>query len=204
MLGCFLQTKEPLALVTNMDSYFQVTPPDCSLYSQDKFEFPVHKEVLYQTKVMCDMIKSTNVKDYSIDYSKIEIICPSLAKEDLQVIVNFLYTGKIYGLNHDKFDHIASILNKLFGFPSIFDKSNDNQQIQHPNYQTSNSLNPKSILKKEVLEGYEGLKVIKEEIKEYDYYEVVSTFYLWSDQKINPLLKGHSTSMLFHFVHWIK
>ena len=83
MLGCFLQTKEPLALVTNMDSYFQVTPPDCSLYSQDKFEFPVHKEVLYQTKVMCDMIKSTNVKDYSIDYLKIEIICPSLAKTPL-------------------------------------------------------------------------------------------------------------------------
>lgn len=183
MLGCFLQTKEPLALVTNMDSYFQVTPPDCSLYSQDKFEFPVHKEVLYQTKVMCDMIKSTNVKDYSIDYSKIEIICPSLTKEDLQVIVNFLYTGKIYGLNQDKFDQISSILNKLFGFPSIFDKSKDNQQIQYPNYQTNNSLNPKSILKNEVQEGL----VIKEEIKEYDYYEVVSTFYLWSDYKIDPL-----------------
>ena len=183
MLGCFLQTKEPLALVTNMDSYFQVTPPDCSLYSQDKFEFPVHKEVLYQTKVMCDMIKSTNVKDYSIDYSKIEIICPSLAKEDLQVIVNFLYTGKIYGLNQYRFDQISSILNKLFGFPPIFDKSNDNQQIQYPNYQTSNSLNPKSILKNEVLEGL----VIKEESKEYDYYEAVSTFYLWSDHKIDPL-----------------
>lgn len=189
MLGCFLQTKEPLALVTNMDSYFQVTPPDCSLYSQDKFEFPVHKEVLYQTKVMCDMIKSTNVKDYSIDYSKIEIICPSLAREDLQVIVNFLYTGKIYGLNPNKFDQIASILNKLFGFPSIFEKSNDNQQIQYPNYKTSNSLNPKSILKKEVLEGYEGLKVIKEEIKEYDYYEVVSTFYLCQITKLTHLLK---------------
>ena len=183
MLGCFLQTKEPLALVTNMDSYFQVTPPDCSLYSQDKFEFRVHKEVLYQTKVMCDMIKSTNVKDYSVDSSKIEIICPFLAKKDLQVIVNFLYTGKIYGLNQDKFDQMSTILNKLFGFPSIFDKSKDNQQIQYPNYQTNNSLIPKPILKNEALGGL----IIKEEIKEYDYYGVVSTFYLWSGYKVDPL-----------------
>ena len=48
-MGTILYNKEPLALVNSMESYFKERPPDCSLFSQDNFGIPVHKEVLYQT-----------------------------------------------------------------------------------------------------------------------------------------------------------
>ena len=47
---------DPMVLVKYMYIYFNTKTPDCSLYSEDGYEIPVHKEVLYQTKwvVYCD------------------------------------------------------------------------------------------------------------------------------------------------------
>ena len=85
--------KEPMVLINNMDSYFKEKPPDCSLFSDNNFEFPIHKELFFQTKVMCEMIENVNYLESCC--SKIEILCPSLAQKDLERIVKFLYTGKI-------------------------------------------------------------------------------------------------------------
>ena len=41
---------DPMVLVKCMDEYFKTKTPDCSLYSEDGYEIPVHCEVLYQTK----------------------------------------------------------------------------------------------------------------------------------------------------------
>ena len=41
---------DPMVLVKCMDEYFKTKTPDCSLYSEDGYEIPVHREVLYQTK----------------------------------------------------------------------------------------------------------------------------------------------------------
>ena len=41
---------DPMALVKYMDEYFNTKTPDCSFYSEDGHEIPVHREVLYQTK----------------------------------------------------------------------------------------------------------------------------------------------------------
>ena len=41
---------DPIVLVKCMDEYFKTKTPDCSLYSEDGYEIPVHCEVLYQTK----------------------------------------------------------------------------------------------------------------------------------------------------------
>ena len=41
---------DPMVLVKYMDIYFKTKTPDCSLYSEDGYEIPVHREVLYQTK----------------------------------------------------------------------------------------------------------------------------------------------------------
>ena len=45
-----LVTYDPMVLVECMDEYFKKKTPDCSLYSEDGYEIPVHREVLYQTK----------------------------------------------------------------------------------------------------------------------------------------------------------
>ena len=41
---------DPMVLVKYMDEYFNTKTPDCSFYSEDGHEIPVHREVLYQTK----------------------------------------------------------------------------------------------------------------------------------------------------------
>ena len=41
---------DPMVLVKYMALYFNTKPPDCSFYSEDGYEIPVHCEVLYQTK----------------------------------------------------------------------------------------------------------------------------------------------------------
>ena len=59
-MKCHIYNKEPVGLAANMDSYFKQKPPDCSLFSQDSFEFQVHKELLFQTEYLREMIKSVN------------------------------------------------------------------------------------------------------------------------------------------------
>ena len=91
-MTCTLINTESLALVENMSLYFKEKPPDCSLFSQGNFEFPIHKEVLFQTIYLCKMIQSTTSDPCCC---KIEIFCPSIAKEKLKIMVDFLYSGKI-------------------------------------------------------------------------------------------------------------
>ena len=105
--------KDPMAVVNNMDSYFKQIPPDCSIYSEDGFEFPIHKELLYQTKLLRHMIENTNT-----DCCKIEIMCPSLSKEELETIVNFLYKGKTFCTDQAVAFQVIDNLKHLFGFPS--------------------------------------------------------------------------------------
>ena len=112
-MASIFYNKDPMAIVNNMDSYFKQIPPDCSIYSKDGFEFPIHKELLYQTKVLRQMIKDTDM-----DCCKIEIMCPSLSKEELEIIVNFLYKGKTFCTGEAVAFQVIDNLKHLFGFPS--------------------------------------------------------------------------------------
>ena len=123
-MSTLLYNKEPLAIVNCMESYFKERPPDCSLFSQDNFGIPVHKEVLYQTPFLRRMIQSFNMDSCC---SKIEILCPSLSREDLGAVVQFLYSGKISRFDSAIESKLSNILTELFGFPSI-DKNGDSKQ----------------------------------------------------------------------------
>ena len=123
-MSTLLYNKEPLAIVNCMESYFKERPPDCSLFSQDNFGIPVHKEVLYQTPFLRRMIQSFNMDSCC---SKIEILCPSLSREDLGAVVQFLYSGKISRFDSAVESKLSNILTELFGFPSI-DKNGDSKQ----------------------------------------------------------------------------
>ena len=111
-MTCVVVSKTPLALVKNMESYFNQNPPDCSLFSQDNFEFPVHKEVLFQTRYLFEMIKNSCC-------CKIEILCQSVSKEMLQIMVDFLYSGKISCDDQKLASQACKCLNVVFGFPII-------------------------------------------------------------------------------------
>ena len=103
--------KEPMVLINNMDSYFKEKPPDCCLFSDNNFEFPIHKELFFQTKFMCEMIENVNYLESCC--SKIEILCPSLAQKDLEMIVKFLYTGKIICENEDSVCEVSKNLTNV-------------------------------------------------------------------------------------------
>ena len=100
---------DPLAIVKHMDSYFKQIPPDCSLFSRDGHEILVHKEVLYQTRFMRQMIRSLDT-----EHCDIKLLLPSLWRSELELVVKFLYNGEIYCPDQTVFDDLT----QLFGFPS--------------------------------------------------------------------------------------
>ena len=107
---CIVITQDPFVLCNNMDSYFKNTPPDCSLYSEGNHEISIHKELLYQTKYMREMITNLGLE------SRIEVFCPSISKEELKNIVDFLYCGKFSCKNQSAASATTENLNELFGF----------------------------------------------------------------------------------------
>jgi len=91
-MSCVLYNKEQIALASYMIKYFKQRPPDCVLFSEDNSKILIHKELLYQTQHMRSMIKSATA---GYCCSQIEIMCPSLTINELEMIVQFLYSGKI-------------------------------------------------------------------------------------------------------------
>ena len=112
-MDCLLYNKDPMGFIKNKNSYFKNTSPECSLFSQDNHEIAIHKELLYQTKLMREMIKNVGFD------SKIELICPSLSKEELETIAYFLYEGKILCADQSAVSQVSQNLRELFGFPLI-------------------------------------------------------------------------------------
>ena len=119
-MSCVLFNQEPMALVNYMETYFKHEPPDISLFSEDNFEIPIHKELFYQTQQMCLMIKTAN-SYYCC--SKASVICP-MSKEDLQLIVQFLYSGQLFSKSQKAATRLSKYLEELFGFlPLHFNSS---------------------------------------------------------------------------------
>ena len=104
-------TKTPNIVVDYMKSYTKIKLPDCSFYTEDGNEIPVHKELLYQTKLMENLIKSLDCC-----CSKIEIVLPSVSIEELDLMVEFLYCGQISCTNSNLAGRVSSNLQKFLGF----------------------------------------------------------------------------------------
>ena len=115
-MGCVIINNDQLNMAKSMDEYLKSKPPDCSLFSEDGFEFPIHKELLYQTKLMRDMVKNNQL----CHCSKIDIIVPALARKKLEQIVHFLKTGELRS-NKSAISDLLVDLTELFGFPKKID-----------------------------------------------------------------------------------
>ena len=92
MVGSTLYKNDPTTISEYVKSYLKSKPPDCTLFSKDGFEIPVHKELIYQTKLIHQVIKSGT----DCCCRKIDIIFPSLEKKQLDLMVQFLYDGQIF------------------------------------------------------------------------------------------------------------
>ena len=97
---------------TFMESYLKKEEPDCILYSRDGIKFNIHKEILYQTELMKNILQEQN----TVCCQNIEIFCPCSDKE-LESVLSFLYYGTISHENENNFEKIKEILTKIFAFP---------------------------------------------------------------------------------------
>ena len=62
-MGSFFHNKNQMILVNYMDLYFSHKPTDCTLYSDDGYEFPIH-QVSFFTFIICNSFLTdfSNVK----------------------------------------------------------------------------------------------------------------------------------------------
>ena len=113
-----LQTKEPKAIVDFMKSYIDGKPPDCSFFTEEGNEIPVHKEIFCQTEVMQGLIKS-----FGCCCKKIEMIFPSVTIEELDLMVEFLYNGQFSCNDQYLAARVISNLQEFLGFSKFIDIS---------------------------------------------------------------------------------
>ena len=72
-----------------MKPYLENKETDCVLYTQGSFKFDIHKEILYPSKLMKNIVNENS--GYG---GKIEIVCPC-SENELESILGFLYNGTI-------------------------------------------------------------------------------------------------------------
>ena len=101
-----------LTFGTNSKKYLRLHPTDCCLYSQDGSRFEIHKEVLGQTAFLRKSLESTK----NCCCVAIQILCPCSEKE-LDLLVKFLYTGKIVSDDVDDLSKTIENLKEILGFP---------------------------------------------------------------------------------------
>ena len=186
-MNCVLYNQEPFALVQNMRSYFKCNPPDCRIISQDNSELMIHKELLYQTNFLCEMVRSVDIENSNID-----ILCPDLTKQEIQILIRFLYTGEISCQDQIVASEVSSNLTKFFGFPTIYQCSTTS--IQDSNFVSLSEqnvsrkiqpLDPESNFKHDFAEETYNIKAEYEEdlvnnLKEEQEFENV-------EQDVDPL-----------------
>ena len=96
----------------NLEVYTKNKSPDCILYSQDGSKFKVHKEIFCQTSFQREILSIAKENCCEI----LEILCPC-TKEELQLLVNFLYVGEINFSNASVSTKFKENLIKIFGYP---------------------------------------------------------------------------------------
>ena len=141
-MNSVLTNQEPMALISYMETYLKHTTPDITLFSEEKFEIAVHKEIFYQTQLMRTMIRSAN-PDHCC--SKVSLTC-LIPRKDLEMIVQFLYSGVAFCRNQTEANTLSENLKELFGFPQICSISNIEPISKLET--TLNSQSPKSSPKK--------------------------------------------------------
>ena len=114
---------------TFLELYLKKEQPDCSIFSKEGTKFNIHKELLYQTKLMKNILSD----NYSVYFRNIEIFCPC-SDNELKSILNFLYSGTMSFKNEFGVVKLLENLTKLFGFPgklfSIESVSMSNENIE--------------------------------------------------------------------------
>ena len=105
-----------------LESFLKNKEHDCTLYSSEGMKFSVHKEIFLQSKLIQNILNDANscCKD-------MEFLCPC-SIDELEKIMNFLYSGQISYLNKFELFQVQENLIRIFGFPeNIFSVENQSK-----------------------------------------------------------------------------
>ena len=102
-----------LTFGSNIQKYLRKRPPDCCFFSESGSQFKIHRELLGQSAFLRKILNN------AIDCccTQIEILCPCSDKE-LDILVKFLYTGKLICDNVDDLLKSIDNLKEILGFPN--------------------------------------------------------------------------------------
>ena len=117
--------ENPMAIAEYMDTYLKLNPPDCNFFSEDGYKLPVLKELLYQTKAMRDI-----VKNFDCCCNNIDIIFSTIKKNQLELMVQFLYKGEIICTDQSIATEVTSIIEKILGIPMDMNKTQQDNLIK--------------------------------------------------------------------------
>jgi len=114
--------RDPMILVSNLDSFLTMRPPDCVIYTEDGGEYPIHKEILCQTKLMRIVVDNA-IQDGCCTFSnKLEFIFDNIEKADLEDVIQFLYSGQILFSDQAHAAKVLSNLTQYLGFPDFVEQ----------------------------------------------------------------------------------
>ena len=97
---------------TFMESFLKNVDTDCIVYSEEGVKFNIHKEILYQTKLMKNILE----KDDCGCRQNLEIFFPC-PENELEAVLNFLYNGTNSYNEETEVSKILFNLIEVFGFP---------------------------------------------------------------------------------------
>ena len=104
------------------ESLFKLKETDCTLYSDDGIKINIHKEILYHTQFMQNILLSS-----SNCCRNIEIFCPCSTQE-LEDLVKFLYSGRISYNTDNDLKKTLDNLNIIFGYSEDLDFDHEQKQ----------------------------------------------------------------------------
>ena len=124
-----------------METFFKNEGTDCILYSSEGVKFNIHKELLYQTKLMKNVLLNN-----SMCCQNVEIFCPC-SENELQTILDFLYNGKTTCHDNKEIAKILDNLTKVFGFPQNLFSVEERSMLNSPEfyYEVNESIEAKDI-----------------------------------------------------------
>ena len=93
--------------------FYSKKQADCILYSNEGSQFEIHKEILCQSKFMCNILSETEW----FCCQNLEVLLPCSANE-LKYLVTFLYEGQINCESETNCQQILENLATIFGFPT--------------------------------------------------------------------------------------
>ena len=137
-------------------TFLQNKEPSCILYSKEGKKFNIHKEILYQSNLMKNVLKSSN----NFCCRDIEIFCPC-TEDEMRQMVNFLYTGTISYTKQSNIYKFMETISEIFGFPEEFfsvEKRSKFEMVQN----SDNKEDLKNVIK-EPVETEETIEIFDEQ-----------------------------------------